>query len=509
MYEAPRSTMTDSDRPPPIGRSIRPAQSQLHDLFARMAVVHSPDAMHVADTQSRILWANPAFTKATGYGPDDFLSTNAGALLFGEETDPVMIGRIRDAVSRGEAVRCEVLLYLAGGDPGWFDLQITPIHGTDGKTTHFLSTLRALKAQPDPGIDLLAVSQDSDLELIGRAERKLLSQSSGWFYAAKTLDELLKIVNRCMRTLMPEAAGQLFIYGPDRTTLNLASHWGPTFFTDHILPDDCWSLRRGRAYAYGNGEIDFPCAHHEDDNAPSFCLPVIAHGDTIGLLHLVFNGLDLREELPGDLRRRLEPRWDLALICAEQISLAVANVRLRQELQTQSMRDQLTGLWNRRWFLETAQRELNRALARVAPMALVSVDIDHFKSINDNFGHDAGDTVLREIAGQIERCCGAQRSVCRLGGEEFMVLAPNTDREEARLFAEELRAAVADMPLRLHSTVLPGVTVSCGVALVPESGDELTQLMTAADVALYKAKEDGRDRVVVHDVRSAGKTIAA
>src|SRR5690606_23949944 len=143
--------------------------------------------------------------------------------------------------------------------------------------------------------------------------------------------------------------GQLYIYSSSRDTLELAAQWGDGEPDAHIGAEDCWALRRGRAYSYGIKAIEFACGHVHGKDHPYFCLPIIAQGETIGLLHLCFSAFD-RTLVPREfIETFMQQRWEVGLLCAEQISLAVANVQLRHELQDQSERDPLTNLWNRRW----------------------------------------------------------------------------------------------------------------------------------------------------------------
>ncbi|QHQ34869.1 bifunctional diguanylate cyclase/phosphodiesterase [Algicella marina] len=448
----------------------------LNDYYALLVASQTADGMVVCDRDERIVWNNPSFARLMQADVDGVVASQIGSLL-GRE-------RLGEDMLSGEPVAVPL-----GG--AFLEMRWMALKTTADDTPLHLGTFRPC---PPPASDTKA----TDREQISREERKLLSQTSGWFYAAKSLDELLKIVSKCMKTLFPEAYGQLYIYADSRDVLELAGHWGVGFLTDHIEPDDCWSLRRGRAYAYGNNDIDFACVHKDGDDCPSFCLPVVAHGDTIGMLHLAFPDIRLHNITRAELARLMDPRWDLALICAEQISLAVANVRLRQELQNQSVRDQLTGLWNRRWFLETAQKELNRTMARRGSLSLVALDVDHFKKYNDSHGHDAGDAVLKSLGALMREHFTGDAFACRVGGEEFSIIAPSTDAEAAFDMADRFRREVARMKIRSAGREMPDVTVSCGVATVPDCGDDLETLMKTADLALYRAKEAGRNCVVSH-----------
>ncbi|MCH2078063.1 MAG: GAF domain-containing protein [Rhodobacteraceae bacterium] len=136
----------------------------------------------------------------------------------------------------------------------------------------------------------------------------------------------------------------LYVYSNSRDVLDLVSSWGEPDTSPHLHADQCWALRRGRAYAYGISEIDFSCEHVGTEDHPYFCLPIIAHGDTIGLLHIAFPSLLAVRDKSDEIAKGLAPSFEMAQICAEQISLAAAKVRLQAELQDKSVKDALTGL---------------------------------------------------------------------------------------------------------------------------------------------------------------------
>lgn len=460
-------------------------------IYAALIMRHSSDGIIITDPQRRAIWLNDAFTAMSGYSLEDLRGTEPGTLLQGRDTDPEAARAISQAASHRRDVRVEILNYARDGRPYWVDLRLTPVCDASGQLTHFISVMRDITERKDLERRNEEMSQAEEMR---QSERQLLAQTSEWLYSAKSLDELLMVVNRAMHTLIPEADGALYIYANSRNTLDLATSWGtaPDFAT-HIAPDDCWALRRGRAYAFGQKPIEFPCDHVHDSATPYFCLPIIAHGETIGLLHVSFAGFEEGGMLRHLRAEVLRNRWDLSLICAEQISLAIANVRLRQELHDQSMRDALTGLWNRRWFNDRASKELHHARADGNEIAMIMFDVDHFKSFNDSYGHDAGDLVLQEV-GTLLRALGEPAAhACRMGGEEFVLLAPNMSGPEAATLADRVRAALSELSLKHAGAALPQITASAGVALYPHDGQSLDELMKATDQALYCAKDQGRN----------------
>ncbi len=329
-------------------------------------------------------------------------------------------------------------------------------------------------------------------------ESRLLSELNEWLQACKSLDELYDMVATFLAKLMPKTSGSLYIYANSRDVLDGVKAWNHRDDLHAIQPDDCWGLRRGRTYSYGQNEIDFVCGHVHGPAGSYCCIPIVAHGETIGLLHLVFSHVQhcatggndcVSCAVPCEEERRL------ALICAEQISLAIANVRLREQLRDQSIRDPLTGLFNRRYMLETCRRELARARRSGEAVSFFSLDVDHFKRFNDHHGHDAGDTVLRTIGECLRSSLREDDVACRMGGEEFVMVLPSTTLEAAEQRAEELRQRVESLVIRYADANLPRVTVSIGIASFPSSGVTPQEVLNAADKALYAAKAEGRNCV--------------
>lgn len=223
------------------------------------------------------------------------------------------------------------------------------------------------------------------------------------------------------------------------------------------------------------------------------CVPMVALGEPLGVLHLHGGPgpeqVDRVHEPPPEAQQRL------AVTVAERLSLALANVRLRDTLRSQSIVDPLTGLFNRRYMEETLDLELARATRGRREIGIIMLDIDHFKSLNDSCGHDAGDALLRALAGLLRTRVREGDIACRFGGEEFILILPEAPLDLARHRAEEIREAMCQLRVSHRGRVIGPITVSAGVAAFPDHGKTSEGLLHAADAALYRAKAEGRDRV--------------
>lgn len=321
-------------------------------------------------------------------------------------------------------------------------------------------------------------------------EVSLLGELNEWLQSSRSLDELFQMVARFMTHMLPDCEGSVYVYSNSRDVLDGAASWNEGSHKAHIHPEECWGLRRGRSYIYGTSSIDFVCEHAEPhDDRPYFCFPILAHGETVGLMHLkakIMVSVD-----------RFKENQKLAQMCAEQISLAIANVQMRDQLQERSVRDPLTGLFNRRHMTDYLRGMIQSAQRTETGFSMLYLDVDHFKKFNDNHGHDAGDMVLRTVGEALERACDGDEIACRMGGEEFMLLLPGTGRDGAEGRAEKLRRAIEAITLRYGEKNLPRITVSVGVALFPDHGQMPQDLLRTADDAMYEAKARGRNLVVV------------
>jgi diguanylate cyclase (GGDEF)-like protein len=191
-----------------------------------------------------------------------------------------------------------------------------------------------------------------------------------------------------------------------------------------------------------------------------------------------------------------DPGLALAVAVAEDLSLAHANMRLRESLREQSTRDSLTGLFNRRFVDEFLVRELARAERKARQLSIIALDIDHFKRINDSFGHGAGDTVLQKISIILRAHVRDTDVASRVGGEEFLLLLAESPLPLAAKRAEDIRTAIYEMSLKYKNKDLGRITASFGAVVFPDHGRTAEALIRAADKALYDAKHAGRNQVV-------------
>jgi diguanylate cyclase (GGDEF)-like protein len=465
------------------------------------------DIMNMME-QGILVWSSDGHCELHNTRIYQVLELRGGELSIGTKRDDFF----DKSVARGEfdaQCQAEVFALIAAHRPYSFDRNLPsgrvvltsgrPMRG-GGYVVTFTDVTDARKAARDLDAARLQAEQAEmrarDILIHERArqtEAKLLGQLDEWLQSCKSLDELFLIVSRFMARLLTGSKGELYIYSNSRDALEGKCNWNTIDLHNTIAADSCWALRRGRSYEFQADGLCFMCEHVDAHNhgvavEEYICVPIVAHGDTVGLLHIRFDHL-------GDASARIADKGAFAIRCGEHISMAIANVKLRDELRDQSIRDPLTGLYNRRYFMDAIRREMSICERRGSSFGLISFDADKFKLFNDNHGHDAGDMVLRAIGDKLAEVMIAGEIACRFGGEEFTVLVPAAGLEASVELAERLREAIGTMPVRYMDGFLPRVTISSGVSAYPGSGVQPQELLRRADEALYRAKEAGRNCV--------------
>jgi len=313
--------------------------------------------------------------------------------------------------------------------------------------------------------------------------------------ACSKMEETAPIIMGFMKKLFPASQGALFLLSNSRSDLESIVTWGdfPTSSDNNIFPADaCWGLRRGHAHVVDDINIGPICPHLiNTPSAPYVCLPLMAKGDIIGLLHLknAFHRDSGHNSEIADLRQ-------MALTLSEYLSLSIANVKLSESLSRQSIQDPQSGLYNRRFMEESMQREMLRAARKQPHIGIIMGDLDHFKKFNDVYGHAAGDKIITQIGKLLKERFRGSDIACRYGGEEFLIILPESSPEDTFKRAEALREEIKKMDMVFQGQILGSITMSMGIASYPENGTRMEELLRMSDTALYKAKQEGRDKVV-------------
>ncbi len=217
-----------------------------------------------------------------------------------------------------------------------------------------------------------------------------------------------------------------------------------------------------------------------------YCVPIMQSGTVGSVVQVV---------VPEDEVVKWQEQMPYVHVYVREMAPVLEAKRLTETLRESSLRDAMTGLNNRRFLEEYVETLIAGARRRNISLAIMVLDLDYFKVVNDTHGHDAGDAVLKALAGVLKNSVRASDMVIRFGGEEFLIVLQDTDADGARKVAENIRAAVAQLKVQVNGAVIQK-TISIGLAMFPDDSETFWQALKFADVALYRAKEDGRNRVV-------------
>lgn len=358
----------------------------------------------------------------------------------------------------------------------------------------YVSMRQTIKRQAESAANAISSSTQLGNSLKNLEQRNtqigLLAEMARLLQTEMSQEETLQLVSTYCRQLLEGTSGTLYLYRNSADVLKPSASWGQvkTQPDDLMIPKDCWAIRRGHSHVVEKPH-ELRCAHYSnnaalDDGHIHWCLPLMAYGETLGLLHIQHDGAETDKNVSRQF----------AEAAAEQTALALANGRMRQVLQVQSIKDPLTGLYNRRFMEETLKRELSKVTRDAVDLSVIMLDLDNFKKLNDLHGHSAGDAVLRNTASLIMSSIRATDVACRFGGEELMVILPDCALEDALLRAESIRASLESMSPTDGAQTF-SVTASFGVASATLNGIDQAELIKAADAALYKAKRGGKNRV--------------
>jgi diguanylate cyclase (GGDEF)-like protein/PAS domain S-box-containing protein len=321
-------------------------------------------------------------------------------------------------------------------------------------------------------------------------EMQLLNRMNDLLQACTTKAEAFEVITLIGGEMFSDRKGSLAISHPWDQHFEVVARWGSEVPVEAIFSwEDCWAMRRGQLHEVANPEAGLLCRHFVHPPETGYlCLPLMVHGETLGSLCL----------LGGEMNGTHFADQQLAVAMGEGIKLALSNIELREELREQAIHDPLTGLYNRRYLEDSLARELYVAQRRNTPLCVVMLDIDHFKQINDAFGHAAGDAQLREMGRILHEHLRMSDIACRYGGDEFVLILPDSPLGDTRQRVQQILELVKEARIWHADQLLESLTVSAGVADAEEHNFIGSEILRAADDALYAAKQVECDPIVTN-----------
>lgn len=462
------------------------------------------DGLLVVNGDGSSLHANAAAKRILGFSDDDAptdLPSLRPDLSYLHDFSQVPDAEFPLAQAlRGKETRGVELFVRAASLPEGAVISMSgrPMRAADGRVIGAYAVFHDVGARRRAEEELRAANAKLN-DWVGELERRakialLTNEMADLLQSCRTMDEFHLVIQRFAGRIFDNDAGALFTVNAARSSLEMVAHWGGPAPRDRVFtPEGCWALRRGRVHRAGGSALGPPCEHAADDSGGYTCIPMMGQGEALGILHVRQSPRAQEMGALGTLMEESALRTIISV--SEHVGLALANLKLRETLRTQAIRDPLTGLFNRRHMMESLEREVARANRSGGSVAAVMIDLDHFKRFNDTFGHAAADVALREAAAVIRSIVRADDIACRFGGEELVLILPDTSLAGALERAEAVRVAISELQVRHQGVPLGAVTASLGVAALPLHAASAEALLHAADEALYVAKRTGRNRV--------------
>ncbi|MBZ8182124.1 PAS domain S-box protein [Oscillatoria salina] len=467
-------------------------RKELEEALLRIskAVESSSEAIAMTEVTGRSIYHNPAFGELFKYTIEELNAAGGIAAIFSNQKEYLAIFY---AIVKGKSWSGELTMCDRSGRKRLIFLHADAIKDQTGNiigivTVHTdISDRKRVEQELEETNKKLRRSIQK-LETNNR-EICLLGEISEILQSCLSVEEAYSALADLVPTLFPGISGGVFILNESKNLVEAVATWGKQMDSKSLFaPCECWALRRGREHLVDTQYSGLRCQHLHGNfpKTNTFCVPTIALGETFGLLYLS----SPKRKHFDDAKRHL------AITFAEHIALALANLKLRETLHNQSIRDPLTGLFNRRYLEESLDREIQRAYRNQQTIGAIMIDIDHFKRFNDTFGHEAGDAVLRKVGDFLKTSIRSADIACRYGGEELILILPEASLVDSLERAEQIRQAIKHLDIQHGYQTLGAITVSLGVSCFPKHGTTSDTIIRAADAALYRAKAAGRDRVI-------------
>lgn len=331
-------------------------------------------------------------------------------------------------------------------------------------------------------------------------EAALLDNARSHVLLCETTDEVAAVLITLAPSLLPATSGELMLVRAEGRPGGVFT-WGK----EGGMPpsrrfglEDCWGYRQSAPYVVHDPASEVLCAHVTPLAEGAYaCAPISGHGRTWGVLHVRFPPPQGDGPTATAYRDLIAHGTNIVEVLARSIEITISRLYTRESLHMQAVHDSLTGLYNRRYMEDALERIQAHAEKNRGTFGVVAIDIDRFKPVNDTFGHAAGDTLLKSIGNLLTSLVRTEDTVCRFGGEEFVILMPAISLDAAVQRAELIRSRLAELRIQHEGRTLTPVTASFGVAAFPQHGNLWTTVLEEADAALYRAKQEGRNNVRV------------
>jgi diguanylate cyclase (GGDEF)-like protein/PAS domain S-box-containing protein len=474
----------------PVSEDKKSEAAESEERYREM-FENASDMIYAHDFDGKMISVNRAAERISGYTRAEMLQMNIADMIAPEFSQVAQ--KMLDPLAAGE-VPLSYEMDILSKDKTRITLGVStrPIF-RGGKAIAVQGIARDITKRKKTELALQEANQRLE-SWVGELEQRTremttLNEMGDILRACLTTDEAYNVIVRVAQQIFPVKVGALYVISATHNVVEAAAVWGDQAMAERsFAPPECWALRRGRTHWVENSRSGLICKHiHHSPPDGYMCIPMMAQSEAIGILHL----------MQPEHVKMTESKQRLAVTMSEHIAMALSNLRLHETLRSQSIRDPLTGLFNRRFMEEALDLELRRASRNQLSLGMIMIDLDHFKYFNDSFGHEAGDLVLKELGTLLRSKIRGEDIACRYGGEEFTLILPEGTEAVTRQRAEFYKEAIQRLDVHYRGHSLGRLTASMGIAIFPHHGRTSKALIEAADKALYRSKSAGRDRVTV------------
>jgi diguanylate cyclase (GGDEF)-like protein/PAS domain S-box-containing protein len=469
------------------------------DLFRTM-MNSTTDHIYFKDAESRFLLINRSLAdqfkirdpaEAVGKTDFDFFTEEHARQAFRDEEEIIADGRALVGIEEKET--------WPDGHETWISTSKFPMRDTEGRVVGTFGISREITEQKNLELAIQMANEKLSIMvnwLEGRnREISVLSEMGKLLEGCRSPEEAYPIISKQMNRLIPVDTGKLYLFDKERKMLDCVASWGSDPGpADSFPPEECRGVQSRQVFTMASAIQSEPSCRHlarmPEGGLIHLCAPLFSQEKIIGVLHLRSTRKEDVDTLP-DLKQQL------AVMAADHIALALSNLNLQETLRRQSIRDALTGLFNRRYLEESLLFELNETRVRGSTLGVIMLDVDRLKQVNDTFGHEGGDSLLKTLGQWLQSTIRTGDISCRYGGDEFILILPDATLDATLQRAQQICAGVRRLTFDYQGKPLGSMSVSVGVASFPKHGGTRDALLAAVDAALYKAKEQGRDRVEI------------
>ncbi|MFA6303376.1 MAG: diguanylate cyclase [Legionella sp.] len=475
--------------------------TEASEQLFRNILENAPIGMLIISPEGACQQANLSLTEMIGYTQDELKKLTTKDIVYPDDLTKELEAEQRLIQGILTFAQLEKRYIHKSGQLIWAIANISLINDSSGKPLYFIVQILDISERKRNEMKMLELNERTASTLSELRQRDIemsyIKKMTDMLQICQDSNEAYAVIAIAAQDLFPTLSGAFVINDASTLKMKTVQQWGSQqIVKPEFGIDECWALRSGSTYIINDVKKDLICHHFTSSPCGGcLCLPLIGPVGVIGML--ILNA--------AENAVLTENHKQLAVTLSEIIKLFLANIQLRESLQDLSVRDPLTGLFNRRYLDETLAREILQVTRNNSTLCVGMLDVDNFKNFNDTYGHEAGDTILKFIGNTLKENFRGSDLACRFGGEEFILILIDANLTTAAKRLNQISNKIKTTRVPFKNTMLPQITVSIGLSEAPTQGSSTEEVIRHADEALYKAKNNGRDRVEVYENRSVGK----